>query len=237
MCYQFKKQLAHSITADGEGKTEMFSMAWLYRMAQDEGVESTMIWVIDKLKTVSSNIPEGMDADEAKRKLIKIIAGVIIHQLEEMGDDISAQERTQKLDVAIRLGYSYGLTYPFIDDILDSEVLSDYEKKQYSELIRTTLITGSVPELEGWTGNNSDLIQYIHSELRDAFTYIKAHLRRETREDFFEQSYVFYHSQEVDRVKDLSNPNYTNEELYIPIILKSASSRLIVRSVISASRG
>ncbi len=232
-----KKQLTHSITADGGGKTEMFSMAWLYRMAQDEGVESTMIWVIDKLKIVSSNIPEGMDADEAKRKLIKIIAGVIIHQLEEMGDDISAQERTQKLDVAIRLGYSYGLTYPFIDDILDSEVLSDYEKKQYSELIRTTLITGSVPELEGWTGNNSDLIQYIHSELRDAFTYIKAHLRRETREDFFEQSYVFFHSQEVDRVKDLSNPNYTNEELYIPIILKSASSRLIVRSVISASRG
>ena len=65
----------------------MFSMAWLYRMAQDEGVESTMIWVIDKLKIVSSNIPEGMDADEAKRKLIKIIAGVIIHQLEEMGDE------------------------------------------------------------------------------------------------------------------------------------------------------
>ena len=45
---------------------------------------------------------------------------------------------------------------------------------------------------------------------------------------------MFFHSQEVDRVKDLSNANYTNEELYIPIILKSSSSRLIVRSVISA---
>ena len=51
---------------------------------------------------------------------------------------------------------------------------------------------------------------------------------------FFEQSYVFFNSQEVDREKDLSNANYTNEELYIPIILKSSSSRLIVRSVISA---
>ena len=229
-----KNHLTHSITADGGGKTETFSMAGLYRMAQKEGVESTMIWVINKLKTVSSNIPEGMDAEQAQRKLIKIIAGVIMHEVEEMGDDISPEERTQKLDKAIRLGYSYGLTYPFIDDLLDAKILSAEEKKQYSDLIRTTLITGAVPELEEWTGNNRDLIQYIHSELRDAFEYIKAHQRPETREEFFEQSYVFFNSQEVDRAKDLSNANYTNEELYIPIILKSASSRLIVRSVISA---
>ena len=45
---------------------------------------------------------------------------------------------------------------------------------------------------------------------------------------------MFFNSQEVDRVKDLSNANYTNEELYIPVILKSSSSRLITRSVISA---
>ena len=193
-----------------------------------------MIWLMNKLKTVSSNIPKGMDAEQAQRKLIKIIAGVIMHEVEEMGDEISPEERTQKLDEAIRLGYSYGLTYPFIDDLLDAKILSDKEKKQYSDLIRTTLITGTVPELGEWTGNNKDLIRYIHSELREAFEYIKAHQRQETRKNFFEQSYVFFHSQEVDRVKDLSNANYTNEELYIPIILKSSSSRLIVRSVISA---
>ena len=45
---------------------------------------------------------------------------------------------------------------------------------------------------------------------------------------------MFFYSQEVDRMKDLSNPNYTNEDLYIPIILKSSSSRLIARSVTSA---
>ena len=88
--------------------------------------------------------------------------------------------------------------------------------------------------MDKWTGKNADLIQFIHSELRDAFEYIKALQRPETRNDFFEQSYVFFNSQEVDRVKDLSNANYTNEELYIPIILKSSSSRLITRSVISA---
>jgi geranylgeranyl pyrophosphate synthase len=230
--------LKNHLTQNAENKGDRindFSMFGLYRMAQKNGIESTMIWLINKLKMVSSNIPKGMDAEQAQRKLIKIIAGVIMHVNEEMDNDISPENRKQKLDEAIRLGYSYGLTYPFIDDLLDAEVLSDKEAKQYSNLIRTTLITGTVPKLGEWIGKNKNLIRYIHSELREAFEYIRAHQRPETLTSFFEQSYVFFQSQEVDRLKDLSNPNYTNEELYIPIILKSSSSRLIVRSVISAS--
>lgn len=228
-----KNHLTQS-TTNTKDNSDTINIASLYRKAQKEEIESAMIWVLDKLKTVSLNIPKGMDAEHAQRKLLKIIVGVLMHELEEMDDHISSEERSQKLDAAIRLGYSYGLTYPFIDDLLDAKVLSSKEKKRYSNLIRTTLITGSVPELDEWNGKNKDLIRYIHSELRDAFEYIKAHQRPETIESFFEQSYVFFNSQEVDRVKELSNVNYTNEELYVPIILKSSSSRLIVRSVISA---
>ncbi len=211
-----------------------FSMAGLYKWAQKEGVESTVIWVIDKIRRVSSRIPEGMDAEQAQRKLIKLIGGVVMHVMEEMDEQISSEERIQKLDEAIRLGYSYGLTYPFIDDLLDSEVLSVNEKKQYSNLIRTTLLTGAVPRIDKWSWRNMELMRYIHAELRDAFEYIKSQQRPETSKQFFEQSYVFFQSQEVDRNKDLKKTDYTNGELYIPVILKSASSRLIVRSVISA---
>lgn len=222
--------------SNSTGRVEPFSIAGLYRLAQKESVESTMIWLMDKLKTVSANIPKGMDPEEAKRKLIKIIAGVILHVVEEMDTEITPKERTRKLDEAIRLGYSYGLTYPFIDDLMDANVLSNQEKNRYSELIRTALITGSVPKLDEWTGKNAELIRFIHMELREAFEYIKALQQPETGKLFFEQSYVFFNSQEVDREKDLSNANYTNEELYIPIILKSSSSRLITRSVISAPK-
>jgi geranylgeranyl pyrophosphate synthase len=218
-----------------ENKNELFSMAWLYRWAQQESIELSIIWVMNKLKTVANHIPEGMDANHAQRKLIKIIAGVIMHEIEEMSDKAPPEERAQRLDRAIRLGYAYGLTYPFIDDLLDSKVLSDKEKKQYSNLIRTTLTTGAVPKLAGgWDEKNQALITFIHSELREGFEYIKSQQRPETIKSFFEQSYVFFQSQEVDREKDLSNRNYSNEELYIPVILKSASSRLIVRSVITA---
>lgn len=223
-----------SSTTNRKNDTEMFSMPALYRLAQKEGVESTFIWLIHKLKIVSANIPVEMDAEHAKRKLIKIIAGVIMQEIEEMKGEVTPEERKQRLDKAIRLGYSYGLTYPFIDDLLDAKILSDDEEKQYAHLIRTTLTTGDVPELDEWTGKNAELIEYIHSELREAFEFIKAHQRPETRDGFFEQSYVFFNSQEIDRKKDLTNANYTNEEIYIPVILKSASSRLIVRSVIGA---
>lgn len=231
---RIKKQLTDSNENAIDKKIEMFSMAGLYRWAQKEGIESTFIWLIDKFKLVSSNIPMELDAENAQRKLLKIIAGVIMHVLNEMGEETTPEERTKSLDEAIRLGYAYGLTYPFIDDLLDAKILSDYEQKQYSELIKTTLITGSVPELGVWIGENRELILFVHKELKAAFEYIKANQRPELLSKFFEQAYVFFQSQEVDRDKDLSNPHYTNEELYIPIILKSSSSRLIIRSVLSA---
>ena len=226
-----KKQLTNSSSSD----TDMVGVVGMYKWAQKEGVETTIIWLINKLKTVSSYIPEGMDGDHARRKLIKIIAGVVMQEMEEMSDDISPENRSLKLAKAIRLGYCYGLTYPFIDDLLDANVLSVTEKKHYSDLIRTTLITGTVPALGDWAKDNAELLTNIHSELREAFEFIRANQRSETLESFFEQSYVFFQSQEEDRLKELSNDNYSNEDIYIPIILKSSSSRLIVHSVLDAS--
>ncbi|WP_054024836.1 polyprenyl synthetase family protein [Bacillus sp. FJAT-28004] len=230
-----KNHFINPASTNGGDQPEFMSLAGLYRWAQKEDIESAIIWVINKLKTVSSRIPKEMNAEHAVRKLIKIIIGVILHVIEEMDEKILPAERARRLDEAIRLGYSYGLTYPFIDDLLDSGVLAAQEKEQYSNMIRSALLNGTVPELGELSGNNMELIHYVHTELRDAFEYIKKYQRPETQNTFFEQSYVFFHSQDIDRVKDLSNANYSNEELYLPIILKSSSSRLIVRSVISAS--
>ncbi|MFB5677388.1 polyprenyl synthetase family protein [Paenibacillus terreus] len=235
MAADIKKQLLRSSTSKRGEQPQLISLSSLYRWAQKEGIETAVIWLIHKLRAVAANIPEGMDAEQAQRKLIKIILGVVLHVLEELGDEASREERSRRLDEAIRLGYSYGLTYPFIDDLLDSQVLTPQEKKKYSHLIRTALLTGTVPKIGEWSGTNMELIRYVHAELREAFEYIKGCQGQETRRTFFEQSYVFFHSQEIDRMKNLSNTDYANEDLYIPIILKSASSRLIARSVLSAA--
>ncbi|WP_338470644.1 polyprenyl synthetase family protein [Niallia sp. XMNu-256] len=221
------------LTSDDD-QSNQFSLAGQYRWAEKEGIPATFIWLIEKLKTVSSHIPEKMDAEHAKRKLIKIIAGVLMHVIEEMNEDVPASERKQRLDEAIRLGYSYGLTYPFIDDLLDANVLSPSEQVEYTQLIRTTLTTGYVPELPEWRGENKELITFIHSELKEAFEYIRNHQHQDSLKSFFEEAYIFFQSQEVDRQKSLAYAQYRNEELYIPVILKSSSSRSIVRSVIDA---
>lgn len=233
-----KSHLNRSATANrgahGEEEPEFMSLAGLYRWARKEGIEAAAIWVIDKLQTVYAHIPEEMDAEQSLRKLIKIIVGVVLHVMEELEDHTLPAERARRLDEAIRLGYSYGLTYPFIDDLLDSSVLTALEKEQYGRMIRTALLTGTVPEPGKWAGSNKELIRFVHAELRDAYMYIRRHQRPETQRLFFEQSYIFFHAQDIDRTKMLTHATYTNEELYVPIILKSASSRLIVRSVIRA---
>jgi len=216
-----------------QGDTPSFvNMVELYRWARKEGVETTVIWALYKLKNVAAHIPEGMNAEHAQRKLIKIIVGVVMHATEALIEERSPAERSRRIEEAIRLGYSYGLTYPFVDDLLDAQVLTAEEKTKYSRMIREALVTGSVPELGEWTGSNTNLVRFVHAELQEAFEYIKQHQRAHQKQLFFEQAYVFFHSQELDRAKSLTQTAYTNEEIYIPIILKSASSRLIARSVL-----
>lgn len=215
-------------------KNELFRMESLFRLAQKEGIESSFIWLIEKVKNIQQVIPDGLDASEARRKLLKLIAGVLMHQLDHLPKDVTPDERREALDESIRLGYAYGLTYPFIDDLLDSDLLTAVEKKQYSAFIRSTLVTGEVPDMTQWTGSHPDFIGFIHTELKAGFEYIKEKQPEALRNRFFEEAYVFFEAQERDRLKTLDNPHYRNEEIFVPIILKSAFSRLIVRSIIGA---
>ncbi|WP_042224824.1 polyprenyl synthetase family protein [Oceanobacillus manasiensis] len=227
------ESMRQKLLSQESGKST-FSMTEIYRWAQKENVESSIIWVLDKLHEITTTIPVELDPTETKRKLIKIIGGVVIQELDEMEESLSPALRANRLDQAIRLGYAYGLTYPFIDDILDSQLLSTEEKEDYAAIIRTTLQTGVVPELFGWI-KHYPFMRFVHSELKEAFEYIKTQHSRKGWESFLEQSLVFFHSQEIDREKDLAVETYTNSDLYVPIILKSASSRLIVRSLIKAN--
>ncbi|MFB9325031.1 polyprenyl synthetase family protein [Paenibacillus aurantiacus] len=231
---KMRERLFPGGTAGQGEQSELFSTEEIYRWGQKEGVETAVIWMFEKLGGVSHNLPEGLNAEHAQRKLMKIILGVVLHALEEMPEDCPPADRAVRLDAAIRLGYSYGLTYPFIDDLLDANVLSAQEKQTFSRMITSALVTGSVPELGRWEGNNEAMVRYVHGELREAFECMKEHQQPAVHGHFLEQAYVFFHSQEVDRAKNLAHDGYTNEELYVPVILKSASSRLVARSVLGA---
>ena len=231
---QTVQRLKKYVANPSNEKTDSLSRANLYRWGEKEGIGLSIIWLFDKLKSVGEHIPNELDAEHAQRKLIKLIAGVLMHAYDEMGEEIQGDARAAKLDEAIRLGLAYGLTYPFVDDLLDSNYLTSDEKERYSNMIRTALLTREIPDLGDWAEDKKELIAFIHTELSEAFAYIKSNQTPEALDHFFYESYVFFHAQELDRNKELNKSDYTNEELYIPVILKSASSRLIVRSVIGA---
>lgn len=232
--HRLQTNVTYSRLLANRSELDVFSTARLYRWAEQYEIESTMIWLMNKLNQVVSHLPAQLDRDQTQRKLLKIIMGVLMHAMEEMGEQLTAEERAVRLDQAIRLGYSYGLTYPFIDDLLDAKLLTSDETAQYTEFIRTTLVTHNVPQFQQWDGPHAELMQFIYGELAEAYTYMKSCQRAETIETFFEQSYILFQAQEVDRVKQLSYAHYTNAEIYVPIILKSAASRLLARSAVGA---
>ncbi|MFD2117185.1 polyprenyl synthetase family protein [Paenibacillus yanchengensis] len=232
MASRLKTRLIKQEKNQQHDEMEWLSTDGFFRWAQRHQITETAIWLMERLHQVAVHIPEGMDAGHAQRKLIKIIIGVVMHALEDMEEQIDPVVKAERLDEAFRLGYCYGITYPFIDDLLDAPSFSLEEKQLYSNMIRQTLLTGIVPQQQTWAGAHQTFILYVQEELQQAFLYIQQHLPPEKQQQFFEQAYVFFHAQEQDRAKSLSVQHYTNEALYYPVIIKSSSSRLIARAVV-----
>lgn len=230
-----KQKLKHSIE-QGDSIIDQFRLSAIYRWAQKEAVEEALIWVWNKVNTITDALPKAFDAAHAKRKLIKTIAGVVMQALDDLPNDSTKGERTRQVDKAIRLGYAYGITYPFIDDLLDSDLLSSSEQETFSMMIETAIINQAAPRWTKWQGNNQQFMELVQHELSAAIASIAEKHQKETKDQFFEQAYVFFKSQELDRAKTLQNTEYTNEAIYLPVIVKSASSRLIVRGVLGNAK-
>ncbi|MET1254330.1 polyprenyl synthetase family protein [Aliikangiella maris] len=211
-----------------------FNQYWLLKKAKQYGVEDTCFWLINKLSKIQNNLPQGIDATHAMRKLVKIIAGVVLHQLLAMPADLNRTDRRRKLAQAIKLGYSYGLTYPFIDDLQDSATaLSQQEKQQFNQAIRQSLIQGKVVTCPPFRAENQAAMRFVYQSLSEAFETIKTCLSAMQAKQFFEQAYIFFEAQDIDRQRSLNQSTYSLDELFLPVILKSAGCRLIAKEIVS----
>lgn len=209
----------------------------LAKKAKEYGVADTLAWLKSKLQLLELRLPASLDKTNGLRKLVKIVAGVVLHQMIELPKDASKTIRSARLDSAIRLGYCYGLTYPLIDDIQDSaNFLSAQEKEVFNKAIRDSLLNGYVAELPRFSEANNDTMQFIYEELRAAFEGIKAEQSSANAKYFFEQAFVFFEAQNIDRKKSLKCTSYSDEALFLPVILKSAGSRILARDIVLAKR-
>lgn len=227
-----------SLVTEEQQLNQLFSVKQLYRWAQKEQVEEAVIWAWDKINMVTDHLPDRLHVAHAKRKLIKTIAGVVMQALDEIQPSITNNERQRVIDRAIRLGYAYGITYPLIDDLLDADVLTDTEKQQFSKMIEVTIVTRTVPtsQEKQWSTENYRLMKVVYQELAKAFELILSYQNQSMQAGFLKHAYVFYKAQEIDRAKNLSYGDYSNQEIYLPVILKSASSRIISKAVLATEK-
>ncbi len=213
---------------------QQLSTTWLFKKAQAYGVEDTFIWLMSKLSLVQKNMPTEIDQTNGMRKLVKIIAGVVLHQTIDLPENTSPARRAELLDQAIRLGYSYGLTYPFIDDLQDScSALNEQEKALFNQAIRTSLLQGKVVTCPQFSQKNQAKMGFIYQELHQAFETIKSFRSTTQSQQFFEQAFIFFEAQDIDRQRKLEGNNYSTEELFLPIILKSSGCRLIAKDILN----
>ncbi|WP_185964517.1 polyprenyl synthetase family protein [Aliikangiella marina] len=215
---------------------ESFSTSWLYQKAKQHGAESTFIWLMGKLAKVQKNLPNEIDQTNGMRKLVKIIAGVVMHQLIDMPKSTSPKRRKRLIEKAIKLGYYYGLTYPLVDDLQDSaSALNCQEKDSFNQAIRNSLVSGKVVEFPEFSAKNQSRMRFIYRELGESFEYIRSAQSAQKAQQFFQQAFIFFEAQDIDRKRKLGEKNYSYEEIFIPLILKSAGCRLIARDMLETN--
>ncbi|MGL5414407.1 MAG: polyprenyl synthetase family protein [Clostridium sp.] len=212
-------------------KEEELGLDKLYEKARENGVEDTIVWLMNKIKKIHKKIPKEMNKEESIRKVLKIIMGVIIYREQSEGE-----KSREELERCIRLGYAYGITYPFIDDLFDAKILEKEEDEKYSDLIKNSLIKGEVEENIEWNGKNKEFIVFVIKELTESFNYIRDNIDEKRKRNFLDLSYIFFKAQEEDRKRSL-DIEYKEEEVFKSVILKSSVSRLIVPAVLDKEEG
>ncbi|MGQ8364181.1 polyprenyl synthetase family protein [Glaciecola sp. 1036] len=211
--------------------------SFIEQKAMEYQVTDAVNWLKSKLQVLEQKLPESLDKNNGLRKLVKVLAGVVMHQLIELPKDISNKQRAERLDKAIRLGYCYGLTYPLIDDIQDSSnFLDSDEKEAFNQAIRESLLCGKVTAFPEFKHAHKEVMSFIYEELEAAFKCIQSYLSDQEAKYFFEQAFVFFEAQNIDRKKSLNSNEYSDESLYLPVILKSSGSRLLARDIVHNHR-
>lgn len=209
------------------------SLSFLHPWIAQHNIDSSYHWLMVKLANLQKILDGKTAQKDGLRKLVKVIAGILMHHV--VSSNKMDRNDPVLLNKTIKLGYAYGLTYPFIDDLLDSNsILDEDEKVLFTDALRQTLNTGKVTEYP-FHSNKNHALREIYSELKWAFEFIQSELEESHCELFFNRASLFFEAQADDRERKLSDAKkYDLNELLASVIIKSASSRLISRDIVKS---
>ena len=177
-------------------------------------------WVKENLKYAVNIIPYNIMTIEGFGKLIRVMVGTLFHALDTLPSYYNKLETTDYIFRALKAGYYYGLTYPLVDDILDSKkIISTKEKKEMTESIR-----------QGLEGKEIDWLKIsnhpIAEPLKKIFEGLTEIYPIKENKEIYHAILMLHEAQVEDNLRNIRN-YYNAEEIYTSIILKSAYSRIV----------
>jgi len=181
-------------------------------------------WMKQKLKHALKIIPVDIIKEGGFTKVLRTIAGVLLFCITSLPEEQEDKSRKTEIFNAVKAGYYYGMMYPLIDDILDSNtVFSAGEKTQFNNIINN-FVTGDLKEKPEFADN------LLIMEVKNCFDGLVETLPDKSVAKVFNSLYMLYLSQTEDGKKEL-NGRYSDLDIYGPILIKAAYTRIIAASI------
>lgn len=189
----------------------------LPKSGPDEVIKS---WLPRQFEKDLKNIPKQILKEEGFGKVIRVMAGVFLFALSELNENMSDKEVHDKIEIALKGGYYYGMFYPLIDDILDnSHVLSSQQKIELVNLLDHWIIGDFSLENTLSSYPSMKLLEGILSKFHKLFPLQDNH-------QLYKAALMLHFSQVEDASKKFQT-QYSIKDLYVPVIIKASYTRVL----------
>ncbi|MBS0628476.1 MAG: hypothetical protein JSS09_09745, partial [Verrucomicrobia bacterium] len=176
-----------------------------------------------RFKAAAYLIPKTIMEKEGYDKFLKVVCGTLLYKLEALcsgNECLNFSKIPDELFKSIQTGYYFGLTYPLIDDLLDSPQVLDSSGKR---AIRAAVINA----LLGKEIKQSELPNiYLVQDLKTLFSEFSNLLPREQNSELYTALQVLAIAQSIDQ-EHFFGEKIDHTSLVYPALLKAAYSRII----------
>lgn len=182
------------------------------------------IWLPEQFQQALDIIPEPILEEGGFGKVCRVLGGVFLYALTGLDKAGSDGEVKTRMELAVKGGYYYGMFYPLVDDLMDHpEILTHAEKKLLIKLLDHWIVGDFSLK------NELNLKPYIQL-LEDIFKDFHRIFTLEDNPVLFHSALMLYFAQNEDGKKKF-DAHYTMEEIYIPVIIKAAYTRILAASI------
>ncbi len=178
------------------------------------------VWIEAKFDEAFKIIPQEIIDQGGMSKMVKVMAGVMGYCIDEIDFKQPKEVIETKVFKAIQAGYYFGLTYPLVDDVMDSKAhLSQKQKKTANDLMIRGLSGEKILDSEV---PNHD----IAKELKKIFDSLNSLMPYGENRTLYDSLLVLAVSQTLDGELGF-NKQVPAETVFVPAILKAAYSRIV----------